>query len=353
MQYLPGDLAQLQVDDEAGRRRMAMAQSLQQAGFNPVQGGNPLLAMLSSVMSTVQGGRMMQEEDMKASERLAKRFEIENQQAQAKAEAEAAKEERGFQRRLQEIDYGNASSAKYREPRNIDPLSPEGRAAALDLKRGELALQPRTGPGPSELERKIEQARKLGASDEQIRAMVLGNQGGSNAPSGYRPRADGGLEPIPGGPADKPKEADPKAAAAAQALDILSQLEGNLGSAGPIDRFTSPSGAQLFEKTAAQLVNPLQTLTRIPGSGDMNQKEMDTLMAGFPAIGNFDATNKKQIENLRSYIQRIQEAGGGQAPQAQSTPQGGAQVGKIITGPDGKKYRIIGGDPADPDVEPL
>lgn len=349
MQYLPGDLAQLQVDDEANNRRRAQAQALQQAGFNPVQGGNQWLSLLSSVMSTVKGGQMMNEADAKASEILAKKFELQNAEDQAKAEAEAAREEKRWQRELEKIDYSNASGAKYAQ-RNIDPLSPEGIAAALGLEKGKKALTPQSGPAPSEMDRKIAQLKQLGASDDQIRGMLLGNSGGASAPSGYRATADGALEAIPGGPADKPKEIDTKGAAAQQALEILSQLEGNLGSSGPIDRFTSPVGAQKFDKTLAQLVNPLQTLTRVAGQGAQSDKELAALMASFPATGNFDETNKQQIQNIRSYIEKLQGSAG-QAPQAQ--PQGGAQVGKIITGPDGKKYRIIGGDPADPDVEPL
>lgn len=346
MQFLPGDLAQLQVDDEANRRRQAQAQALQQAGFNPVQGGNPLLAMLSSVMSTVQGGRMMSEADAKASEIMAKRFEIENQQAQAKMEADAAKEERDWQRKLKEIDYGNASSAKYREPRNIDPLSPEGIAAALGLEKGKKALSPQSGPAPSEMDRKIAQLKQLGASDDQIRGMLLGNSGGSSAPSGYRPTASGGLEAIPGGPADKPKEIDTKGAAAKQALDILGQLEGNLGSSGPIDRFLSPVGSQKFDKTLAQLVNPLQTLTRVAGQGAQSDKELAALMASFPATGNFDETNKQQIQNIRSYIEKLQ-GGAGQVPQAppQGQPQPAqGQPTQTATNPQtGQKIGLING----------
>ncbi len=91
MQYLTGgDIAQLQVDEETARRRQQQAQQLIQAGYSPVQGGNPLLAMLASVMSTVKGNSMLKDSDAKLSETLAKRFEYENQQSQAKAEADLA-----------------------------------------------------------------------------------------------------------------------------------------------------------------------------------------------------------------------------------------------------------------------
>lgn len=76
--------------------------------------------------------------------------------------------------------------------------------------------RPRVGARPitqrqrGELEQRVALARELGASDAEIRALVLGNPvtpgGGKDAPSGYRYNKAGDLEPIPGGPADK-KEA--------------------------------------------------------------------------------------------------------------------------------------------------
>lgn len=181
MQYLPGQLAQLEVDDEANRRRQAQAQALQQAGFNPVQGGNQWMSLLASVLSTVKGGQMMSESDAKASEILAKKFEFQAQQEQAKAEAEAArrKDDRSFE--LQKIDYGNESEARNRAPEkvpfeqqlfNMLPENLRGQAAL-----GKFGLGPKAGPGPSESDRKIAQLRELGATDDQIRGMLLGGGG--------------------------------------------------------------------------------------------------------------------------------------------------------------------------------
>lgn len=177
MQYLPGDLAQLQVDNEDIKRRQQMAQAFQQAGFNPVQGGNQALSLLASVMSTLRGNSMMKDSSKSLSENLAKQFEVQNQADQAKADAERARRDEDYQRDLQKLDYGNASAAKYRDPGNIDPLSPEGMAATLRLEKAKRAGQP--GPGPSESDRKIAQLRALGATDDQIRSMLLGNQGQS------------------------------------------------------------------------------------------------------------------------------------------------------------------------------
>lgn len=56
---------------------------------------------------------------------------------------------------------------------------------------------------PSELERRVQLAKELGATPAEIKQIVLGGSGGDSAPSGYRRKANGDLEPIPGGPADK------------------------------------------------------------------------------------------------------------------------------------------------------
>jgi len=368
MQYLPGDLAQLQVDDEAGRRRMAMAQSLQQAGFNPVQGGNPLLAMLSSVMSTVQGGRMMNEADAKASEIMAKRFEIENQRAQQEAEAERARRLEDRQWKREDTEFGAQTTAKYAQ-RNIDPLSPEGIAAALGLERGKIGMKPQGGPSTPEFQRKIDALVAAGMPvGEATKAVVLGAQGGggANAPSGYRATPDGGLEPIPGGPADKPPEVNPRAGLANDALRFVAATTGT-----PIETLQGMTPAQVaeeFQKKSTTMSNPI--LGRLPGAGmstEAIRKEMAAKQArinnpkgtvtdpdfraaeaSLPSIDRPDAVNAEIILNMLT-----QAGAGGQAPQPQAAPSQGAPPmpksdaeyaalpsgTKYIDPDDGKTYR--------------
>lgn len=340
MQYLTGgDIAQLQVDEEAARRRQQQAQQLIQAGYSPVQGGNPLLAMLASVMSTVKGNSMLKDSDAKLSETLAKRFEYENQQSQAKAEAEQRKRDEDYQRELDKIGYTKEVEAKYREPSKIDPLSAEGMRATLELERAKAAMQPRAERAPSELERKIAWLEANGFGKDAIANMVMGVQ--SNAPSGYRQTSGGGLEAIPGGPADKPKEYDSKIAAAAQAREVLENLRKQIPNSGPIDgRIFSP-GSQQFDRTVAQLVNPFQTLTRIPGQGAQSDKELATLMASFPSATNFESVNEESIKNLEAYLDKIQQnqqgtappqptsAAQGQPTQTATNPQTGQRIGLI------------------------
>lgn len=345
MQYLTGgDIAQLQVDEETARRRQQQAQQLIQAGYSPVQGGNPLLAMLASVMSTVKGNSMLKDSDAKLSETLAKRFEYENQQSQAKAEAEQRKRDEDYQRELDKIGYTKEVEAKYREPSKIDPLSAEGIAATLGLERAKAGMRP--GPGPSESDRKIQQLRALGATDDQIRGMLLGGQPRNIdplSPEGIAAQAK--LKEVSG-----TSQADPKAAAAQQAREVLDSLEQQLSASGPIDGRLPTASAQGFDRAVAQLVNPFQTLTRIPGQGSQSDAELKRLMESFPAVTNYESVNKASIANLRSYLDKIQgmQAQGGQvAPQAQpQAPQAPAQgqPTQTATNPQtGQKIGLING----------
>lgn len=357
MQYLSSDMAQIQVDEEAARRRQEQAQRLMQAGFNPVPNANPILSILASVMSTIKGDSMLKDSDAKLSETLAKRFEIQNQQDQAKAEAERKRRDEDYQRELDKIGYTKEVEAKYREPSKIDPLSAEGIAATLGLERAKAGMRP--GPGLSESDRKIQQLRALGATDDQIRGMLLGNQG-SNAPSGYRATATGALEPIPGGPADKPKETDPRAAVAHDALRFVAATTGT--SLAELEKMTPDQVATHFEKNSSPIAGPW--LGNLPGAGittnailkemaakqarvnnpkgQVTDADFKAAEAGLPAINRLDSANAEIIRNM------LMQAQGGQvAPQAQpQAPQAPAQgqPTQTATNPQtGQKIGLING----------
>lgn len=360
MQYLTGgDIAQLQVDEETARRRQQQAQQLIQAGYSPVQGGNPLLAMLASVMSTVKGNSMLKDSDAKLSETLAKRFEYENQQSQAKAEAEQRKRDEDYQRELDKIGYTKEVEAKYREPSKIDPLSAEGIAATLGLERAKAGMRP--GPGPSESDRKIQQLRALGATDDQIRGMLLGNQG-NNVPSGYRATATGALEPIPGGPADpaaqaaKPRQlpADMagRVALAEEYLANSPEINAAIKSGaltGIFDSQTAKAGYGKSGEVYRKIQSGRDALQRtLTGAGMPASEAAEYADRYLPTVGDTQESLASKQSQLQAELGRfIQEARGpGGAPQA---PQGAPVPGSVQGG-----YRFKGGNPADPNAwEPV
>lgn len=170
------EMARLQTDEEAARRRQQQAQQLMQAGYNPVPNANPILSVLASVMSTIKGDSMLKDSDAKISEVLAKKFELQNREDQAKAEAEQRRRQEDWDRELQKIEITAQTGAKYREPRNIDPNSPEGIAARLQFERGKTGMQPQAAPAIPEYQKIIDAARAQGIqlSPEELKQVVTG-----------------------------------------------------------------------------------------------------------------------------------------------------------------------------------
>lgn len=355
MQYLSSDMAQIQVDEEAARRRQEQAQRLMQAGFNPVPNANPILSILASVMSTIKGDSMLKDSDAKLSETLAKRFEIQNQQDQAKAEAEQRRRGEDYQRELEKLRAGEKYKAEFRAPEkvpfeqqlfNMLPENLRGQAAL-----GKFGLGPKAGPGPSESDRKIAQLRELGATDDQIRSMLLGGQGRNIdplSPEGIKAKLElSRLEQSQG-----PQEIDPHAAVANDALRFVAATTGT-----PIEtlkKMTPDQVAKEFTKNSAMIANPI--LGNLPGAG-MNTnaiiKEMAAKQArvnnpkgtvtdadfkaaeaGLPALNRPDTANAEIIRNI------LMQAAQGTPPQGAS-PAGASEqppVQGAKKAPDGHWY---------------
>jgi hypothetical protein len=363
MDYLtPQSMAEM----ESERQRLAQRQQLMQA----MMGGNYIpdsgragvaTSILGSIIGAIGGKR--NNEDIRAF--MERSFEADNQKAQAEFERKQREEQKKFEREIEAASRKAQAEAKAKRDFAtkeftgggvFDPStgqftgSPEWMQQQLGLKSAEARIAAANRAPASDPFAKIKAAVQAGVitPEEAQQAMKQDLIGGSrqSAPSGYKFTADGGLEPIPGGPADKPAEQDPKQAAAAQARQLLEALRKQIPESGPIEGRIPTPATQQFDRTVAQLVNPFQTLTRIPGQGAQSDKELATLMASFPSATNFENVNESSIANLESYLDKLQGQG---APAS----AGAAEVGKIITAPNGKRYRIVGGDPNDPDVEPV
>ena len=349
-QYLPSDQAQLQVDNEDIKRKQQMAQAFQQAGFNPVQGGNQILSLIASMASTLRGNSLMKDASKSLSENLTKEFEMRNQADQAKAEAEQRTREEDFQRELQKLRAGEQYKAEFREPEkvpfeqqlfNMLPENLRGQAAM-----GKFGLGPKTGPGPSETDRKVEQLRKLGATDDQIRGMLLGGQGRNIdplSPEGIKAKLElSRLEQSQG-----PQEVDPRASAANDALRFVAATTGT-----PIEtlkNMTPEQVAEEFQKNSTVMANPI--LGSLPGAGmttnaiikemaakqarvnnpkgTVTDADFKAAEAGLPALNRPDAANAEIIRNMLTQA-------------TQSAPTSGASEQPPVQGakkaPDGHWY---------------
>lgn len=232
-----------------------------------------------------------------------------------------------------------------------------------------------------------------GAPPKTQAASGSGAGGRGKAPPGYRYTEDGDLEAIPGGPAAA-KEAAAEAkgktfsssekkniAGLRQSLGALDAIEAQLNAAEaayePLKgSFSAGGGGQgmlpteagkRFDAAVSQLAPLMRQLTRVPGEGAMSDYESKLLEQGNLNRRDYEATTAEKFKNLRTLVNEMRQsrasaldvygpdavegpkAAAAAAPSA--APQG-YKVGDIIT-EGGKRYRVIGGTPDDPEVEPL
>lgn len=301
MQYLPGDVAQWIGEEDAARRRQQQAQQLIQAGYNPVQGGNPLLAMLASVFSTVKGNKMAEAAEGKLSEIVAKRFDYENQQAQAQAEAERAAADLAYERDLEKMRKGEEYKAQFRGPEKIDPLSPEGMRATLELERAKAAMQPRAERAQSELERKIAWLEANGVGKDAIANMVMGG-GQSNAPKSSAPR-------------QLPADMAGRVALAEEYLSNADAINSAIKSGaltGPIDNRTAAAGYGKGGEIFRQIQSGRDALQRtLTGAGMPASEASEYADRYLPTIGDTSETLLSKQGQLQAELGRfIKEARG-------------------------------------------
>lgn len=103
-------------------------------------------------------------------------------------------------------------------------------------------------------------------------------------------------------------------------------------------------------RARAQFGLALKRVTRDAGEGTFAKDDREAMMLGVPDIGDYSSAREAALESIDATV----AAGLGidlGAPQVGGqTGSGGAQVGSIVE-VGGKRYRIVGGDPNDPDVE--
>jgi hypothetical protein len=214
-------------------------------------------------------------------------------------------------------------------------------------------------------------ARSAEAAERARRAEEIRARFGT-IPPGFRVKADGsGLEPVPGGP-------KPAGAAATEgerkSATLLRRMEGSLAQLNSAVK-ESPSSASpsvvaeigrslpLIGDIAANTLNTSErqrveaaqldildaALTLGTGAAYTKEQLQGYRKSFFPQLGDTQETIEEKAARLQNVIEAARIAAGRAAPQGGG---GKYQVGQVIE-VGGKRYRVTGGDPNDPDVEEL
>lgn len=197
-------------------------------------------------------------------------------------------------------------------------------------------------PKPSEFERKLEIARAMGATDDQLRQMVLGESGGGKPSATQIKLAN----------TAKQKLIDLQAMdeQIAKVDEAFKRIQGSF-SAGMGGNYLPTEAGRRFDAAVAVLKTQVRKLTRTPGEGAMSDYESKLAELANPSRGEYEQVTADQLEQLRALVETtrqgyealLQDAGGSSnnLPGATSNTSG-PQPGTVEAG-----YRFKGGNPAD------
>lgn len=337
--------AQLLSDQEKNQRRMQMAQQLMQAGYVPNSG---VAGILGSALQSFLGGRMMDKEEGKLSDILKRQFDLQSQQTAAQRQQQMEDEQRKFEREIlaaQKKAQAEAQAKRDYAPKEwkdggiFDPQSgqftpdPNYSKAQLDLARQKAAIEAGARQ-PSELERRIALAQQMHASPEQIKALVLGQQG-ANGPFADIAAAlqSGVVTPEQAQQAMREKigvdvKPQPVSADNRTKLGLLTAAEQALAQyeKGGVDENGAPKawGNAMSGPANAHLDEAIANLLRVESGAAIGKDEIAQARDRYaPALFGKDDTNKAKLEQFKRKIADMKAAilqGTGAQPQG-SAPQ--------------------------------
>jgi hypothetical protein len=389
MDYLtPQSMAEM----ESERQRLAQRQQLMQA----MMGGNYIpdsgrAGVATSILGSIIGaiGNKRNNEDIRAF--MERSFEADNQKAQAEFERKQREEQQKFEREIEKAsriarDTAKAqkefAKAEFTGGGVFDPStgqftgSPEWMQQQLGLKAGEarIAAANRAPPADPFADIKAAVAQGVLTPDQAQEAMRRKLMGGGSDPSQWQIVGNNRVNKVTGEvqplgidvtqKSDDEKKADFGNQALAQdAINFAAAVTGKRPE--EISAMAPEQVRQLVASDSRFFSGPI--MGKVPFTGydldayskaaagkqaRINNPSGPVSNADFEIAGKsvFSQEKPAQVNADLIYAALTRAQGGGSAPQPAA---GGAQVGKIITAPDGKRYRIVGGDPNDPDVEPV
>ena len=381
----PDQIAQNQADMLQWQQRQALAQQLMGAQYQPDSGK---VGLGGTILTKLMGALAQRGQNEKLTDLLKQQFAIENQASQAKRQQELEDE----YRKMQEDIYKGTQIARGSKQAERDFALPEvtnglmidrttGEAkpiagwndAALSLAKQKAAIEAANRQGPADPFREIKTALSQGVitQDEALKRMhdvALGMKDNVNIPTGYRPTQDGKLEAIPGGPADpatqmnKPQPVSAENRTKLGLLDAAQSALDNYKVQGVDARGNPHPFANAFTpgntaNTSAE--EAIANILRVESGAAISAGEISSAKDRYmPSSLRSDAENRNRLEMLQKKIEAQRSAilqGTNEAPGASKSPgapEGGHKVGDVIT-VHGKQYRVVGGDPTDPNLAPL
>jgi hypothetical protein len=157
------------------------------------------------------------------------------------------------------------------------------------------APKPVAAKAPTELERRVQMARQMGASDEQIKAMVVGGGQAGNTNTQKNSQAM------------NVKKAQLQTVQ--RQIDRLEQASNAVGQnsvfdGGPLDQYALKFGkqGQELEQASASIMPVLTALTRVPGVGAQSDLESRLAQLQLPSAGMHPEVRAQAIKALREYM---------------------------------------------------
>lgn len=131
--------------------------------------------------------------------------------------------------------------------------------------------------------------------------------------------------------------------AALKALD-----KGAVADTGPLDQYVQKWTAegQELETAVGAIQNAMLALTRVPGIGSQSDFEAKIANLQYPSLSARPEVNARTIANLKQFVADLRK-------QVEGAGTGGGKtytVGETVEH-NGKVYRVVGGDPTDPELE--
>lgn len=162
---------------------------------------------------------------------------------------------------------------------------------------GQLQAAPKAGPQQTDIERRLQMARQMGATPEELKRMVVGGDSGRDA------------QRISTADATKARQKMTQIQSARQQLNAVKQafqkLRGSFSAGIGGNYLPTPEG-QAFDRAIRNLSPLITAVTRVPGVGAMSDYEAKLQEASLPSRGTYEAVTEQQIADLERLLDTIE-----------------------------------------------